>query len=915
LAADDAFVYAALRTNEGGIGFCRLAINDGKEVTFTRKENGKSISEVDHVCNPKPAIKGKTPSWIELYDRKGWNAATVAGTLRGCAVDENRVFISSYWDDAIYVCDKKTAADIKTITLPRPAGLATGPDGNLFAITDDNAVVLINVESETVTPVIAAGLSAPLGLTVDSAGSFYVSQRGAAMNVKVFNRAGKLIREIGKPGGRAVTGPYTPDGMLMPRGVAVDRTGRTWVVEEDFAPRRISVWKASGELDREFVGGSTYAATGGAVNPDDPTMAIDTGTIFALDWKQGSYKPVYSLPRIGWCRGAVFGWPYPGDGAAPHGKARFLGHEGRQFLLRENNPMQVLEVVDGRWLPRAALGSVHGAICGPWRGKSMLDLSVMPGYDRSTWVMKWPPPRDLKNYFFVWCDLNGDGLVQTEEVETTPSVEGVSWSWSHGRFRDDLTAQLGYSHITPSGKTACGAPLYRFDDLKPSVQLPETHPNGWGTWLSTPKGWLIASGFSRAWKDTPTSKITGLMGGYDPKGERKWFYPSYFHTHGSLGAPAPQRGLFVGDWYYGGIVDFGGDLGEVFHVAGNLGQHYLFTTDGLYISELFRDARSGPVTPAEARRGMSLDDMTNGPEGWLAGFFKNPDDGHTYVLSSIGNNHKNSGPVISKVSGLDTVKRLQGTLTVTERQTARARENPPVGTGGTRQSGGAIAKSAQPPVIDGSLDDWDFTQAFGIPVDDKRGARVALRYDAVNLYLAYDVRDPFPLRNSGVDPLMLFKTGTAVDLMLATDPEVSSVSRSKPVKGDLRLLLSVMGDKPVAVLYRPVAPGATDGNSFSSPNVRIVFDSVRVQPEARIAFQRRKDGFTLEAVVPLEPLGWLPTPKSALMGDVGVIYADEDGKNNILRSYWSNKNTNLTADVGLESRLTPAQWGKIVVSP
>jgi photosystem II stability/assembly factor-like uncharacterized protein/sugar lactone lactonase YvrE len=937
LAADETFVYVALQTKEGGIGFCRLNVNNGQEVKFQRTENGRRVHEIDHVCNGKPAPRGKVPAWIEQYQQslsqtsgkslqekpdrtiaqngkvttsQGWNAATANGSLRGCAVDDRHVYISSYWDNAIYVCDKRTAANVNVLKLDRPAGLAVGPDGALYAIIGDKLVSRIDIESGGATTVVR-GLNAPLGLAIDKDGQFYVSERGAAMNVKVFDRGGNPIRTVGKTGGRAIAGPYQSDGMLMPWGVSVDKTGRLWVAEEDFAPRRISVWNSDGRLNREFIGRSTYGATGAAVNPDDPNMAIDTGTIFELDWENGSYKPVYSLPRMGWHRGAIFGWPYPGGTAKPHAKARFLRHAGRQYLLLEGRPMMVLERVGERWLFRAALGTLHGVLDNCGRGKTEIDLSLMPGYDPKTWeTHKWPPARSIKNYHFIWCDVDGDGLLDANEIQTRDKAEGV-WSNANGRFADDLTAQLGPYAIAPSGETACGAPLYRFADLKASVQVPKERANGWQTWLKSPGGWLIASGYvwrAKTWKTTPTPKIPGLMGGYNPEGKRTWFYPSYFQTHGSFGAPPPHRGLFVGDWYYGGVVDYGGELGEVFHVAGNLGQHYLFTVDGLYISEIFLDARSGPITPGKAIRGMSLDNMSNQTEGWLGGFFRHPKSNRTYVLSCP--NHA-SGPVISEVTGLDSIQRLQGMLAVAPEQVARARENPPAGVTGKLRPG-TIAKAQKSPAIDGVLDEWDFVRSFGIPVDAKRGARAAISYDKDNLYLAYDVRDPFPLRNNGTDPLLLFKSGTAVDLMLATDSKAAS-SRRNSVKGDLRLLFSVMGDTPVAVLYRPVAPGATNGSSFSSPGGRVEFDSVRALNDARIAFRRGKKGFTLEAAVPLKTLGWHPMSGSVLRGDVGVIYSDDIGSQNILRSYWSNKVTNLTADVGYEARLTPAEWNEMQI--
>ncbi len=264
------------------------------------------------------------------------------------------------------------------------------------------------------------------------------------------------------------------------------------------------------------------------------------------------------------------------------------------------------------------------------------------------------------------------------------------------------------------------------------------------------------------------------------------------------------------------------------------------------------------------------------------------------------------------MTGLENVKRLQGgSVAVTELNTVMAAEHGATAAGGT-PAALTIQRTAKPPAIDGSLSDWDMARGIGIPVDEARGAKATLSYDADNLYAAFEVRDPYPLRNNGTDPLLLFKTGTVVDVLLGTDPAAAK-GRPTPVAGDLRLLVSVMGENPIAVLYRPVCPGATDKSSFSSPNCRVEFDSVRVLPDAKIAFARGAAGFTIEAAVPLKSLGWKPEPGSAIKGDVGVIYSDDSGKSDILRSYWSNKNTNLTADVGEESRLQPKEWGDVMV--
>ena len=63
---------------------------------------------------------------------------------------------------------------------------------------------------------------APVGLACDGRGNLYVSDWAEAMCVKVFSPDGKLLRTIGKPGGRVLSGKYEPQGMFRPLGIAVD---------------------------------------------------------------------------------------------------------------------------------------------------------------------------------------------------------------------------------------------------------------------------------------------------------------------------------------------------------------------------------------------------------------------------------------------------------------------------------------------------------------------------------------------------------------------------------------------------------------------------------------------------------------------------------------------------------------------
>src|SRR5205807_1142779 len=129
---------------------------------------------------------------------------------------------------------------------------------------------------------------------------------------------------------------------------------------------------------------------------------------------------------------------------------------------------------------------------------------------------------------------------------------------------------------------------------------------------------------------------------------------------------------------------------------------------------------------------------------------------------------------------------------------------------------------AKPPAFDGKLTGWPAADAH---LD---GAALHLGYDDKFLFVAYRVRDLGPLKNSGTQWDRLFKTGAAVDLQLGTDP-TAPADRQAPLKGDQRLLLTFVGNKPMAVLYRPVSPGAPPESAWrvKSPVAELTFDEVK----------------------------------------------------------------------------------------
>jgi hypothetical protein len=86
---------------------------------------------------------------------------------------------------------------------------------------------------------------------------------------------------------------------------------------------------------------------------------------------------------------------------------------------------------------------------------------------------------------------------------------------------------------------------------------------------------------------------------------------------------------------------------------------------------------------------------------------------------------------------------------------------------------------------------------------------------------------------------------------------------------------------------------------------------VTVLENAKLAVDRKNDGYILEAAVPLKDMGFQPVPGSFTRGDLGVIFSDPGGSRNVLRIYYANKDTAIVNDIPSEARLEPQKWGAI----
>lgn len=797
------------------------------------------------------------------------------------------------------------------IVLPQPVTtrfvkiVQTGNAGNYWSIDEltldapkpkDDSAKPLPLPTEAL---ISTKLEDPHGLTLDAKGNIFISDHGASHQVKVFTADGKLSRVIGKAGAPKA-GPYDPLHMNHPAGLALDDSGRLWVTENDYLPKRVSIWNADGTLWKAFYGPAKYGG-GGTLDPQDQSRFYyaDEGRgamEFKLDWDKGDSQ----VTRV-YYRREPGSLPLPKHTAAPE---QALYHDGRRYFANcyNSNPTGGSALVlfldlDGIARPVAALG----------RAKEWPVLQTPAFASRIPAGADWKD----KSPLFLWSDANDDGQVQPEEVTfVAASIGGVT-------AMPDLSicaARIGDKamRFAPTGFSKGGTPLYDFakgQTLAEGVQPPGS--SGGDQVLAGADGWAaITLGIAPFARDS----FSGTR-----NGEPRWSYPSAWPgLHAAHEAPAPDRpGQLIGPTRLlgGFITPKNSDAGQLWAVNANMGTLYVFTADGLFVATIFEDKRFGKawsLLPPE--RNASLKGFTLSEENFWPTWSQTP-EGKVYVMNGGASS-------LIRLDGLESIHRLPATplqVTAGDLQKAQAWL---VAAEAQRQQGKGrvaleIALASQTPSVDGKLDDWSGAAWVDI---DKSGVAAnfnssskpyditaALTIAGDRLYAAFRTGDAKLLQNSGEVPNAPFKTGGALDLMLGTNP-AADAKRDTPVEGDLRLLVTLVKGQPKAVLYRAVVPGTKEPVPFSSPWRTITLDRA---DDVSAEIQLAGAGGNYEFSIPLATLGLKPNAGTSLKGDIGILRGS--GTTVTARVYWSNKATGITSDVPSEAALTPLLWGHVEI--
>lgn len=787
-------------------------------------------------------------------------------------------------------------AALRVYKVQSPGAIWFNGGTNTILAISSKSVIEIDAASGMVKPLIADGLDEPQSIFVADSGEIYISDRGRSHQVKVFSPNGKLLMVIGKPGGRVV-GPYNPNCMANPYGIAIDGHGRLWVAEEDYQPKRISLWDArTGKLLREFLGGPEYG--GGPVWLSmDKRSAYYKGMEFEINFANGDWRLKRIYYRIG---DKEHGHIFP---VTPDRPVEF---KGRRLLVYDfglhTGYVVITEDTGKHAKPLAAVGSCEWATGGAERNPYATGAKLL-----SEEFFKALADRDPFKFNFVWADENGDGKLQVGEVmfHDVPKANGevarLFVYWGCLLNPQDLSVAMEGAGrlwlINVSGWTKSGAPIY---DLRGARQIGPAPIKGVGCGPST----LVLSNGTIVYTGNP---ILGIA----RDGSVLWSYPNCWGgVHASHGAPSPAPERVIGTLRIIGSVRVP-TLGEVFAIIGNKGEVYIFSHDGLLVATLFKDHRVAPWWNifAEPKRGMLVNEITL-QEECFGPTLNGTNDGRYYLV--CGHHHAS----IVEVEGLKNSARFGVALKLTPRDILACEQFTLKRAAAERGKEGALSllsirRAAQPQKVDGNLNEWDERLFVNLTDDGNVRAKFAMLWDERSIYLAAKVNDRTPMRNSAKDLRLLFKFGDCVDLQLGLmrSPENHP---QEPTIGDVRILISEIDGKHVAIVYRYKVPNSKAPEKFASPVRSIAIDQIEVLTRSKISVSRTGDGYEVEAELLWDEV-WHgvkpPSVGSKLPLDFGILFSTPTGDGVAERLYWANKFAGVVSDLPSEAEIRPQLWG------
>lgn len=742
--------------------------------------------------------------------------------------------------------------------------IAFNAAGELLGI-QEGAVVKGNAATAEVKRFIT-DLQDPRLLTLDGKGRLYVYDHSPDRRVvRVYDAAGKYLHDIGRTGPQK-PGPYDPTRFGDLCAMSTDPAGdNIWLVYPHENPRRVMRFKTDGTHLQDYFGGANYGG-GGVLDPYDKSRFWFKDMLFDLDWTKGTTR-LKALVSMKYEEASVWG-----------GEATFrtewvpIKYKGRTYLVSAPLSHQPTMPVGAVFLFDEQTSTV--------RMVAAMGAASAFLYVRSVEAQEKLAGRPFGEFNFIWIDRSGDGAVQLDEVDFTPRAQDAA---NLGPFDRELGVMAGHTRYEVKELLPDGTPVFEARQMPFAALLRLNNGN-----------------YFRFGDAGQANEVLS------PRGERIWSYPAKLGMDG-LNVPAWSPGLVDLQFGIAGHAVAGaGDLGEFFVIHANNGQMNLWTADGLlagHVTHHTRDPRAKGWPEAHAR-GARLDGLTLGQEHFHHYFCRTEQDDKYYLVGL-------STSVI-EVRGIEKFTRGSGEFPVTRAMLEQ-----------TQQWEAARLRKAQfatPPIIDCPLGEIaDSSSAGEIAASQINDlAKFRMGYDSNNLYLKWSVRTDAsgPFRNAGDDFRRAFKTGTCVDFQMGTNV-AADMERSQPVAGDIRVVVTVLNGKPVAVLYRPIAPQAPKAQAWATTTVAggtTSFDQVAILKDAVITVTSASGETVVSATLPLKDLGLKPVIGTTHRMDWGVL-SSRDGNLTTARKYWANAMASGTTDEPTEARLTPNLWGFVRFQP
>lgn len=437
------------------------------------------------------------------------------------AAHDGKLYLSFTEAGRVLVLDAGSGKILQTLNVAAPGSLQVRGDGVLLVLSGGNSVVRVGGPGAAHT--LISGLKNATALALDPDGKIYIGLGDPDNQIAVYDADGKALRRIGRPGGRALIGKWTPDGLRFIASLAVAADGKIWAAEEDSSPRRISAWDTkTGAFWNEFFGSTEYGGLGGAIDPLDPNVMVGMGCEWRLDPATGRSAVVSVITRDGM------------------GNSRFgVGKNARVYLAVSptwNSEPPFISIFErtgeGEYKLRSRFYYLKGD-------------RYQPGSTR------------------YWADANGDGVEQPSEVTLVPW--NTSFNEWYLAFAPDLTFYHHYQQFKVARFTPAGAPVY---DLTHPVEMPHAHEEGGmgaGAGLGSADDRLVIYN-GKYMADRSTFDVYDIA-----DGKMIWSYPNNFvGVHGSHNATPPEIGMIRGAYDITGTAKLPPPIGNIWVIGTNV---------------------------------------------------------------------------------------------------------------------------------------------------------------------------------------------------------------------------------------------------------------------------------------------------------------------------------------------------------